>query len=106
MNEINVYIGGQIRKYRKANGMTLQQLADVIHKSRATVCKYENGEISIDIATLYEISQALQVSFGQLASYQPPLPPYTPPMEANTRGRLMKVRLGPLATQSVPETAA
>ena len=43
MNEINVYIGGQIRKYRKANGMTLQQLADVIHKSRATVCKYENG---------------------------------------------------------------
>ena len=39
MNEINIYIGGQIRKYRKANGMTLQQLADVIHKSRATVCK-------------------------------------------------------------------
>lgn len=71
MNEINVYIGGQIRKYRKANSMTLQQLADVIHKSRATVCKYENGEISIDIATLYEISQALQVSFGQLTSYQP-----------------------------------
>lgn len=49
MNEINIYIGGQIRKYRKANGMTLQQLADVIHKSRATACKYENGEISIDI---------------------------------------------------------
>ena len=26
MNEINIYIGGQIRKYRKANGMTLQQI--------------------------------------------------------------------------------
>lgn len=78
MNEINIYIGGQIRKYRKANGMTLQQLADVIHKSRATACKYENGEISIDIATLYEISQALQVSFGQLTSYQPTLPPSPP----------------------------
>ena len=85
MNEINVYIGGQIRKYRKANSMTLQQLADVIHKSRATVCKYENGEISIDIATLYEISQALQISFGQLASYQPPLPPYTPPTVGTMR---------------------
>ena len=82
MNEINIYIGGQIRKYRKANGMTLQQLADVIHKSRATVCKYENGEISIDIATLYEISQALQVSFGQLTSYQPTLPPSPPPTAA------------------------
>ena len=79
MNVINIYIGGQIRKYRKANGMTLQQLADVIHKSRATVCKYESGEISIDIATLYEISQALQVSFGQLTSYQPTLPPSPPP---------------------------
>ena len=79
MNEINIYIGGQIRKYRKANGMTLQQLADVIHKSRATVCKYESGEISIDIATLYEISQALQVFFGQLTSYQPTLPPSPPP---------------------------
>ena len=63
MNEINVYIGGQIRKYRKANSMTLQQLADVIHKSRATVCKYENGEISIDIATLYEFFQAKRLYF-------------------------------------------
>ena len=71
MNEINIYIGGQIRKYRKANGMTLQQLADVIHKSRATVCKYENGEISVDIETLYEISQALQVSISQLTTYLP-----------------------------------
>ena len=26
MNEINVYIGGQIRKYRKVCRMTLQQL--------------------------------------------------------------------------------
>lgn len=80
MNDINLYVGRQIHKYRRANGMTLQQLADAIHKSRATVCKYENGEISIDIETLYEISQALQVSFAQLASYQPPVPPPAPPV--------------------------
>ena len=79
MNDINIQVGGQIRKYRKACRMTLQQLADTIHKSRATVCKYESGEISIDIATLYEISLALHVSFAQLASYQPPLPPLPPP---------------------------
>ena len=46
--------------------MTLQQLADVIHKSRATICKYENGDISMDIETLYEVSQVLQVSVPQL----------------------------------------
>ena len=34
-------------------------------------CKYENGTISIDIETLYEISQVLQVSFSQLSSYLP-----------------------------------
>ena len=63
MSEINVYVGAQIRKYRKACKLTIQELADAIHKSRATVCKYENGTISIDIETLYEISQVLQVLF-------------------------------------------
>ena len=71
MSEINVYVGAQIRKYRKACKLTIQELADAIHKSRATVCKYENGTISIDIETLYEISQVLQVSFSQLSSYLP-----------------------------------
>lgn len=66
MSEINISVGKQIRHYRKACKITLQQLAEAIHKSRATVCKYENGEISIDIETLYEISQVLQVSLSQL----------------------------------------
>ena len=74
MDDINLHIGGQIRKYRKACRMTLQQLADAIHKSRATVCKYENGEISIDVATLYEIAQALGVPFMHLASCRPSVP--------------------------------
>lgn len=50
--------------------MTLQQLADAIHKSRATICKYENGDISMDIETLYEISQILQVSVPQLTDLE------------------------------------
>ena len=69
MNEINVYIGGQIRKYRKANGMTLQQLADVIHKSRATVCKYESGEIEVSIAMLNEIAKVLDCESTYLIGY-------------------------------------
>lgn len=66
MSNINIHVGKMIRKYRKAANMTLQQLADVIHKSRATICKYENGDISMDIETLYEVSQVLQVSVPQL----------------------------------------
>ena len=71
MSDFTCYVGEQIRRYRKAGKMTLQDLADAIHKSRATICKYENGEISIDIETLYEISQVLQVSMSQLTSYLP-----------------------------------
>ena len=66
MRSINTHVGKMIRKYRKAANLTLQQLADAIHKSRATICKYENGDISMDIETLYEISQVLQVSVPQL----------------------------------------
>ena len=66
---INAYIGARIRNYRKMKKMTLQQLADSIHKSRATVSKYETGEITLDIQTLYEISRALEVSLSQLTDY-------------------------------------
>lgn len=70
MSNINIHVGKMIRKYRKAANMTLQQLADAIHKSRATICKYENGDISMDIETLYEISQILQVSVPQLTDLE------------------------------------
>ena len=53
--------------------MTIQQLADRIHKSRATVSKYENGDITIDVETLYEISMALEVNLSQLTDYHPAL---------------------------------
>ncbi|WP_437438807.1 helix-turn-helix domain-containing protein, partial [Enterocloster citroniae] len=54
MNKISLHIGDRIRMYRKARGLTLQQLADMIHKSRASVSKYENGEITLDVETLCE----------------------------------------------------
>lgn len=71
MSELNTYIGSRIRSYRKQRNLTLQQLADKIHKSRASVSKYETGEITLDIETLYEISRALDVSLYQLTDYQP-----------------------------------
>lgn len=70
MHDINVHVGKQIRMYRKVQGLTLQQLADLIHKSRATMSKYETGEITLDVETLYDISQALHISMNQLTDYQ------------------------------------
>ncbi len=71
MKEINQHVGRRIRMYRKSRRLTLQQLADRIHKSKSSVSKYETGEITLDIETLAEISEVLQVSIHQLTDYQP-----------------------------------
>lgn len=83
MNDISRQIGARIRSRRRELGLTLQQLADRIHKSRASVSKYETGEIVLDVQTLYDLSAALHTEFAQLADCRPaqpgayaqPLPP-------------------------------
>lgn len=72
MSEISRQIGARIRELRKAQGMTLQQLADAIHKSRASVSKYETGEITLDVDTLSDISGVLCVPLGHLLAVPPP----------------------------------
>lgn len=74
MNQINIHVGSRIKMYRKSRKLTLQQLADAIHKSRSSVSKYENGEISLDIQTLAEIAEILQVGISQLTDFQPQIP--------------------------------
>ena len=71
MQNINTYTGKKIRNYRKMKKMTLQQLADTIHKSRATVSKYETGDIALDLETLYDISRALDINLDQLTDFHP-----------------------------------
>lgn len=66
MQQISQAIGGRIRALRKSQGLTLQQLSEKIHKSRASLSKYEAGEIVLDVETLYEISKALDVDIRQL----------------------------------------
>lgn len=58
--------GRKIRYYRKERHMTIEQLAAAICKSKSCVSKYETGQISVDIATLYEIAEALEVRVTQL----------------------------------------
>ena len=70
MSKINQHIGSRIRSFRKAQNLTLQQLADMIHKSRASLSKYENGEITLDVETLYDISQALGVEMNRLTDFE------------------------------------
>ena len=66
MPEVSELIGKKIRTFRKMRRMTHTQLAAVIGRTQSTVCKYETGEIALDVTTLYAIAQALQVPPQQL----------------------------------------
>ncbi|MBA9084333.1 transcriptional regulator with XRE-family HTH domain [Fontibacillus solani] len=66
MNTINKEIGNKIKTFRKCSGMSIQQLADTLYKSKATVSKYESGDISIDVVTLYKLAEALNIQVEQL----------------------------------------
>ena len=55
-------VGSRIHYARKRRGMSMDELAQASYKTRSAISKYENGQISVDIATLYDIANALEVS--------------------------------------------
>ena len=65
-SNIAIEIGRKIRNIRKSKNMRLEDLAMAINKTKSTLSKYEKGIISIDICTLYDISDALDVHIEQL----------------------------------------
>lgn len=60
------HCGARIKFFRKRKNLTIEQLAAIICKSKSTVSKYEKGRLTIDIDTLYEISNALNITIYQL----------------------------------------
>lgn len=63
---INQIVGNNIRKYRLARGYGLGELADQIHKSKSTLCKYEKGVISLDVDTIEELASIFDIPPAQL----------------------------------------
>ncbi len=69
LNNYPQKVGGNIRTYRKARGLSLAALAQKINKSKTTLSKYESGDISIDVMTLFEIACVLQVDMEKLVEH-------------------------------------
>lgn len=67
-------VGYKIRHIRKKRGMTTEELAAAICKSKSAISKYENGSVVLDIQTLYEIAGALGVRVDQLLYVEPEVP--------------------------------
>ena len=59
---LNKHIGNKIRHFRRDRNLTITKLGELVCKSKSTISKYEAGEISIDVATLYDIAEALRIS--------------------------------------------
>ena len=72
MDSYSAYVGTRIKHFRKAQNLTIEDLARIINKSKSAVSKYENGQISIDIETLKDIADALKINVSQIIYYTPP----------------------------------
>ncbi len=66
MMSVQQSIGKHIRMYRKLRGLSLEELAAKIYKSKSIVSKYELGQSNMDVATLYEIADALEIDVRHL----------------------------------------
>ena len=55
-------IGENIKRYRENLGLSMNQLAKRIGKSRSAISQYENGEIMPRMGTIEDLARALGVS--------------------------------------------
>ena len=68
-NSIYDTVRYNIRKYRKLNKMTQQELADLVGTTQATVNRWLKGVNEPDLATLLEICLYLGVSPNEILGY-------------------------------------
>mgnify|MGYP002620398430 CR=1 FL=1 len=64
--EIVEHLAGQLKAARKARGLSLDAVARLSGVSRSMVSQIERGESSPTVATLWNLTQALQVDFAGL----------------------------------------
>ena len=72
MSLITKHIGTRVRFYRKNLGLSLDELADAIHKSKSTLSKYEAGNVVLDVDTLFDIARILNIPVEKLLDYKEP----------------------------------
>ena len=61
MENLSVHVGNRIRTFRKVRGLSVEQLGERIGRSKATMYKYESGDIPVDVDTIATISKVLKI---------------------------------------------
>jgi transcriptional regulator with XRE-family HTH domain len=82
-NPVDVHVGRQLRRLRKAKGLSQAQLADAIGVTFQQVQKYERGANRLSASKLFESGKALDASptafFQGLLDDGEPTPPLADP---------------------------
>lgn len=63
-------IGNRIRELRESKGISQQNLAAICNFEKANLSRLEAGRTNPTLATLYKISQALEVSLSELVEIE------------------------------------
>jgi DNA-binding NtrC family response regulator len=63
---INKVIGARLRDIRRDRNLTTQQLADRVGVTQSQISQIETGRSAASVVTLYNISQALELSLAEL----------------------------------------
>jgi repressor LexA len=77
-NNVSKYVGAQIRKFRKAKGMTQKELGFRIGVAHNTISGYESGSNEPDQNILFAIADVLGVSVNDLFPSPTNLEPVDP----------------------------
>lgn len=73
MDRLSITVGHRIRTFRKARGITQEELGKRIGKGKGVISKYESGEVVLDVDTLAEISDVLEVPVSAFLSETVPV---------------------------------
>lgn len=80
----NVNLGNILRKYRKSKQLSLEYIGKKIYKTKATISKYEKGEIIPDFFTVLELCNILDLDISSLAPLIPSVHISPLPFNTNT----------------------
>ena len=69
--ELDIQLGKNIAKVRKALGYTQAQFADLIGSSQRAICSYEKATCAVPVSLLPTIAQALRIPVESLLNLSP-----------------------------------
>lgn len=70
MNDYKDVISKNIKKYRKAAGLTQVELAKKLEITSASISNWEKGQNSIDIEMLFKLCNVLNISIDKIGSLE------------------------------------